>query len=516
MQITPTALPDVLLVEPKVFGDERGFFFESWNRRAFAAAGIDVDFVQDNHSRSGRGVLRGLHYQIEHAQGKLVRVIEGEVFDVAVDLRRSSAAFGRSVGVVLSAANRRMLWIPPGFAHGFVVLSESRRIPLQDDRLLVPAARADAALERSRALHRLAAGRRADARRQGRRGPTACGRGRLRLKPDVASDHSPHRRGRPGGLRAGAQPGRARRGDRAGSRGARSCRRRRASSPRVRQARPQLIVNAAAYTAVDRAESERDAAFAVNARAPGILAEEAKRQDAVLIHYSTDYVFDGRRTTPYDEDAPTGPLNVYGASKLRRRTRDRAIGRARDRVAHQLGLWRARQQFPADHTAPGAGARRTAHRRRPARHAQLVPHACRRDHRRGVARGLPWLAERVRPVSPRVGGCDDVARLRAGDHRRCAATARRGHRHVRLPDARAPSGLWRAVDAQVRGDVRLRDARLARRARRVSFGDGGGPARAPAERCCNSARLHACTAPPTRRVLRGVPCAGRSACRVAS
>jgi len=125
MQISPTALPDVLLVEPKVFGDERGFFFESWNRRAFAAAGIDVDFVQDNHSRSDRGVLRGLHYQIEHAQGKLVRVTAGEVFDVAVDLRRSSAAFGRYVGVVLSAANRRMLWIPPGFAHGFIVLSEN-------------------------------------------------------------------------------------------------------------------------------------------------------------------------------------------------------------------------------------------------------------------------------------------------------------------------------------------------------------------------------------------------------
>ena len=125
MQITPTALPDVLLIEPRVFGDERGFFFESWNRRTFAAAGIARDFVQDNHSRSNRGVLRGLHYQIEHAQGKLVRAIEGEVFDVAVDLRRSRPTFGRSVGYVLSAANRRMLWIPPGFAHGFVVLSAS-------------------------------------------------------------------------------------------------------------------------------------------------------------------------------------------------------------------------------------------------------------------------------------------------------------------------------------------------------------------------------------------------------
>ncbi len=124
MQITPTALPSVLLIEPRVFGDDRGFFYESWNRRAFAAAGIDADFVQDNHSRSARGVLRGLHYQIEHAQGKLVRATAGEVYDVAVDLRRLSQTFGRYVGVVLSAANHRMLWIPPGFAHGFVVLSD--------------------------------------------------------------------------------------------------------------------------------------------------------------------------------------------------------------------------------------------------------------------------------------------------------------------------------------------------------------------------------------------------------
>ncbi len=125
MIVTPTAIPDVKLVEPKVFGDARGFFFESWNRRALAAAGIDVEFVQDNHSRSRRGVLRGLHYQIERPQGKLVRVVAGEVFDVAVDLRRSSPTFGRWVGVTLSADNRRMFWVPPGFAHGFVVLSES-------------------------------------------------------------------------------------------------------------------------------------------------------------------------------------------------------------------------------------------------------------------------------------------------------------------------------------------------------------------------------------------------------
>ena len=124
--VTPTAIPDVLLLEPKVFGDARGFFFESFNARDFAqATGLKVDFVQDNHSKSGHGVLRGLHYQIRHPQGKLVRVVQGEVFDVAVDLRRASPTFGRWVGERLSAENHRQLWIPPGFAHGFVVLSDS-------------------------------------------------------------------------------------------------------------------------------------------------------------------------------------------------------------------------------------------------------------------------------------------------------------------------------------------------------------------------------------------------------
>lgn len=124
MIVTPTGLPDVKLIEPNVFGDDRGFFMESWNARAFAAAGIPATFVQDNHSRSRRGVLRGLHYQIDRAQGKLVRCVVGEVFDVVVDLRRSSTSFGRAVGLTLSAGNRRMLWVPPGFAHGFVAVSE--------------------------------------------------------------------------------------------------------------------------------------------------------------------------------------------------------------------------------------------------------------------------------------------------------------------------------------------------------------------------------------------------------
>jgi dTDP-4-dehydrorhamnose 3,5-epimerase len=124
--VTPTALPEVLILEPKVFGDDRGFFFESFNERDFQhATGLDVHFVQDNHSKSSQGVLRGLHYQIQHPQGKLVRVMQGSVFDVAVDLRHSSPNFGKWVGVELSADNKRQLWVPPGFAHGFMVTSES-------------------------------------------------------------------------------------------------------------------------------------------------------------------------------------------------------------------------------------------------------------------------------------------------------------------------------------------------------------------------------------------------------
>jgi dTDP-4-dehydrorhamnose 3,5-epimerase len=126
MKAAPTALPGVLLLEPRVFGDDRGFFMESWNARTFGeATGLDVAFVQDNHSYSTRGVLRGIHYQVVRPQGKLVRVVTGSVFDVAVDLRRSSPTFGRWVGYELSAQNKLQMWIPPGFGHGFLVLSES-------------------------------------------------------------------------------------------------------------------------------------------------------------------------------------------------------------------------------------------------------------------------------------------------------------------------------------------------------------------------------------------------------
>ena len=126
MQVTATRIPDVLIIEPKVFGDARGFFYESFNQHAFdAAVGKHYDFVQDNHSKSSQGVLRGLHYQVQQAQGKLVRVVQGKVLDVAVDIRKSSPTFGQWVAVELSEDNQRQLWVPPGFAHGFVVYSET-------------------------------------------------------------------------------------------------------------------------------------------------------------------------------------------------------------------------------------------------------------------------------------------------------------------------------------------------------------------------------------------------------
>lgn len=142
MNVRPTAIPDVFVVEPKVFGDNRGFFYESFNQKSFdAAVGSAVTFVQDNHSRSAQGVLRGLHYQVgEHAQGKLVRVVRGAVFDVAVDIRPDSSTFGRWVGMELSETNHMQLWIPPGLAHGFLVLSESADFLYKATNYYAPAA----------------------------------------------------------------------------------------------------------------------------------------------------------------------------------------------------------------------------------------------------------------------------------------------------------------------------------------------------------------------------------------
>jgi dTDP-4-dehydrorhamnose 3,5-epimerase len=139
MQVEPTAIPDVKVLTPRVFGDDRGFFLESWNAKSFADAGIDAAFVQDNHSKSAKGVLRGLHYQIGPAQGKLVRVVAGAVFDVAVDMRRSSPTFGKWVGETLSAANHKMLWVPEGFAHGFLSLEDGTEFLYKCTALYTPA-----------------------------------------------------------------------------------------------------------------------------------------------------------------------------------------------------------------------------------------------------------------------------------------------------------------------------------------------------------------------------------------
>ena len=139
MQAIKATIPDVIIFEPKVFGDDRGFFYESYNQKVFEeATGLSLNFVQDNHSKSAKNVLRGLHYQIQHPQGKLVRVTSGEVFDVAVDIRKSSPTFGQYVGMHLSAENKSMLWVPPGFAHGFVVLSETAEFLYKTTALYAP------------------------------------------------------------------------------------------------------------------------------------------------------------------------------------------------------------------------------------------------------------------------------------------------------------------------------------------------------------------------------------------
>ena len=138
MQATPLVIPDVILLEPKVFGDERGYFLESYSERTFQQLGLPTRFVQDNHSKSIRSVLRGLHYQVEMPQGKLIRALQGEIFDVAVDLRRSSPTFGKWVGEILNDSNRRMLWIPPGFAHGFLVLSDTAEVAYKASEFYAP------------------------------------------------------------------------------------------------------------------------------------------------------------------------------------------------------------------------------------------------------------------------------------------------------------------------------------------------------------------------------------------
>jgi dTDP-4-dehydrorhamnose 3,5-epimerase len=313
MNVIKTILPGVLVLEPKVFGDARGFFLESWNRQTFADLGLDTDFVQDNHSRSAKGVLRGLHYQLNQPQGKLVRVASGAVFDVAVDLRQSSPHFGKWFGCELSAENQRMLWIPPGFGHGFLVLSESADFLYKTTAYYAPQWDRGGALERPGHRHCLAAGGRTPAFRQGSGRAPAQGRRGLPV------------RGQPRILLTGCngQVGweLARTLSTLGEVVATDSRTMDLADPDairrvMAEVRPRVIVNPAAHTAVDKAEGEPDRARAINALAPGVLAEEAEKLGALLVHYSTDYVFDGSGATPWREEDATGPLNVYGATKL--------------------------------------------------------------------------------------------------------------------------------------------------------------------------------------------------------
>ena len=347
MKVVETRLPGVLLLMPDVFGDSRGFFMEAWNHRRYQEAGIPADFVQDNLSLSSRGVLRGLHFQNPELQGKLVSVLEGEVFDVAVDIRRGSPTFGSWVGEVLSSDNKRQLYVPEGFAHGFCVLSEQALFaykctrlyareaectirwndpdlgiewPIQDPVLSSKDSKAlflrDMTPERlpcfeSPALPTLrseqtpprhsAAPKRIKRPRillVGSTGQVGAElRSSLQTLGEVVPTVEPALANRRGAIVLDlCSPDSIRRV--------------------VRDTQPDVIVNAAAYTAVDKAEQDHELAMAINGIAPGVLAEEAKRTQAALVHYSTDYVFDGSGSRPWREDDPTGPISVYGSTKL--------------------------------------------------------------------------------------------------------------------------------------------------------------------------------------------------------
>ncbi len=313
--VTPTAIPDVLLVEPVVHGDHRGFFVETWHDARYAAAGVALPFVQDNHSRSQRHTLRGLHYQVEHPQGKLVHAATGAVFDVAVDLRRSSATFGRWVGAVLSDENHHQLWIPPGFAHGFYVLSAEADVAYKCTGPIHRRARPRASLGRPAAGDRLAAGRSTAA--------AAVGQRRRRPRPGPRRGLSVTVAHRALITGAGGQVGLELQATAPSGWVVAAC----ASdqldvtqADAVRAAitafRPSVVIHAAAYTAVDAAEANADRARAVNAEGTAHVAEAAREVGARLVHLSTDFVFDGAQGRPYAPGDEPRPLGVYGRTKL--------------------------------------------------------------------------------------------------------------------------------------------------------------------------------------------------------
>ena len=348
------------------------------------------DFVQDNYSRSVRGTLRGLHFQLERVQGKLARVTTGEVFDVAVDVRRSSPTFGRWVGARLSAANRLALWLPPGFAHGFLVLSDFADFLYKCTDYYDPAwnGRSSGTTPRS-----VSNGRSSRARlrscRQRTRLQTARASGLSAVKVLITGAE-----GQVGAALQATAPADctivalARRELDITSAAA--------VDERAERERPDWIFNAAAYTAVDRAEADADRALRVNTDGPAVLANAAQRLCRVL-QLSTDFVFDGERSTPYRPDAPTGPLNVYGATKLRgeeavvRTTHGDAV------IVRVVGLCGARSQLRTAHARTHARERRTDGRCGPGRVADLG------DVARG--RALGPRAARIPARRPSLGRC---------------------------------------------------------------------------------------------------------------
>ena len=410
MKVISTEIPDVLLLEPRVFQDDRGFFLETWNARTFRnEIKLDVQFVQDNHSRSARDVLRGLHYQIRQPQGKLVRVARGQVFDVAVDLRKSSPTFGRWVGHELSEDNHRQLWIPPGFAHGFLVLSEIADVLYkttdyyapEHERCLIwndPEVGIDWPLDREPVLSvqgsigafvRQSRGIRVRLLVTGGNGQVGweLRRSLAAIGDVIALDRKACDLSRPHDL-----PG------------------------LIGEVEPDVIVNAAAYTAVDQAEEEEELATLVNGAAVGVLATEARKRGALLIHYSTDYVFDGTKDSPYTEDDPPNPINAYGRSKLAGERASEPIRRRLPDFAYQLGVCGARPQLPANGASVGAGTRRAIHRGRPDRRADLgAPH--RRRHGAHHATRLPGAGRGricVGNSQPDRRRRDQLVRLRGG------------------------------------------------------------------------------------------------------
>ncbi len=359
IQVTATALPEVKIIEPKVFGDARGFFFESFNAREFAEqVEPGVEFVQDNHSRSAKGVLRGLHYQIQHAQGKLVRVVEGEVFDVAVDIRKSSPNFGKWVGVTLSAENHRQLWVPPGFAHGFVVLSESAQFLYkttdywfpEHERSIVwndPAIGIDWPIDFEPLLAaKDAAGKRARRRRslRIRSGRMSAREARQTILVTGVNGRSAIELARTLQGLGNVVAVDARALDLANLDQVRAV---------VRDVRPHADRQSGGLHRGRQGGAARSTlAMRINGEAPGVLAEEAKKLGAALIHYSTDYVFNGderRRLRRRRPDRSAERLRHAASSPASRRLRRAACDHLM--LAHELGVRHARQEFSADHAA---------------------------------------------------------------------------------------------------------------------------------------------------------------------